>query len=118
MLRSFTIQGILVPKQTLGPFLTLLTLSVRNGPNRQSYLFQENISLNPRRVEQNYTIVLLKKWLKIYVETINVNFKQIIRCENCYLMILHFIFGTYPYFETINGFQVQLMSRFQNISWF
>ena len=38
-------QGILVPKQTLGPFLTL---SVRNGPNLQSYLFQEYISLNPR----------------------------------------------------------------------
>jgi len=51
-------QGILVPKLTFGSFLTL---SVRNEPNLQSYLFQENISLNPRRVEQNYTIVLLKK---------------------------------------------------------
>ena len=49
-------QGILVPKLTLGPFLT------RNGPNLQSYLFQEYISLNPRRVEQNYTTYLLKKW--------------------------------------------------------
>ena len=43
------IQGILVPKLTLGP---LLTLSVRNGPNLQSYLFQE--------YEQNYTIYLQK----------------------------------------------------------
>ena len=34
-------------KVTLGAFLTL-----------QSYLFQEYISLNPRRVEQNYTIYL------------------------------------------------------------
>jgi len=49
------IQGILVPKLTLGP---LLTLSVSNGPNLQSFLFQEYISLNPRRVEQNYTIYL------------------------------------------------------------
>ena len=71
-------QGILVSKLALGPFLTL---SVRNGPNLQSYLFQEYISLNPRREEQNYTIYL-KKWLKLYVETINVNFKLIIRCEN------------------------------------
>ena len=46
------IHGILVPKLTLGQFLTL---SVRNGPNLKSYLFQEYISLNPRRVEQNYT---------------------------------------------------------------
>ena len=44
-----------VPKLTLGSFLTL---SVRNEPNLQSYLFQENISLNPRRVEQNYTIYI------------------------------------------------------------
>ena len=35
-----------------------LTLSVRNEPNLQRYLFQENISLNPRRVEQNYTIYI------------------------------------------------------------
>ena len=48
-----TFQGILVPKLTLGPFLTL---SVRNGPNLQSYLFQEYISLNPSREEQNYNI--------------------------------------------------------------
>ena len=48
-------QGKLVPKLTLGPFLTL---SVRNGPNLQSYLFQAYISLNPSRVEQNYTIHL------------------------------------------------------------
>ena len=45
--------GKLVPKLTLGPFLTL---SVRNGPNLQSYLFQEYISINPSRVKQNYTI--------------------------------------------------------------
>ena len=42
----FLFQGILVPKLTLGPFLTL---SVRNGSNLQSYLFQEYIYLNPRR---------------------------------------------------------------------
>ena len=52
------IQGILVPKLTLGPFLTL---SVRNGPNLQSYLFQEYISLNPSRVEQ-ITPDICKKW--------------------------------------------------------
>ena len=52
---KLNIQGILVPKLTLGPFLTL---SVRNGPNLQSYLFQKYISLNPSRVEQNYTIYL------------------------------------------------------------
>ena len=49
------IQGILVSKLTLGLFITL---SVIYGPNLQSYLFQENISLNPRRVEQNYTIYI------------------------------------------------------------
>ena len=38
-----------------------ITLSVRNGPNLQTYLFQvyislnPSISLNPRRVEQNYS---------------------------------------------------------------
>ena len=42
-------QGILVPELTLGPFLTL---SVRKGPNLQSYLFQAYISLNPSRVFQ------------------------------------------------------------------
>ena len=40
---NFKLQGILVSKLTLGPFLTL---SIRNGPNLQSYLFQEYISLN------------------------------------------------------------------------
>ena len=50
-----TSQGMLVPKLTLGPFLTL---SVRNGPNLQSYLFQEYISQNPSRAEQNYNIHL------------------------------------------------------------
>ena len=45
----------LFPKLTLGPFLTL---SVRNGPNLQSLLFQAFISLNPSRVEQNYTLHL------------------------------------------------------------
>jgi len=33
----------------------------------QSYLFQEYISLNPRRVEQNYTIYLLKMAKTIYL---------------------------------------------------
>ena len=51
-------QGKLVPKLTLGPFLIL---SVRNGPNLQSYLFQAYLSLNPRRVEQTYTIYLQSK---------------------------------------------------------
>ena len=32
--------------------------NVRNGPNLQSYLFQEYTSLNPSRVEQNYGIYL------------------------------------------------------------
>ena len=45
------LQGKLVLKLTLGPFLTL---SVRSGPNLQSYLFQAYISLNPSRVKQNY----------------------------------------------------------------
>jgi hypothetical protein len=65
-------QGKLVPKLTLGPFLTL---SVRNWQNLQSYLFQEYISLNPSRVEQNYSPYIYKKRAKnIYIETINVNF--------------------------------------------
>ena len=69
-----------------------------------------HISLNPRRVNQNYII---------YIETINVNFKLKVRCENYFKMILDFIFerililkqlpdfsscrvfGTYPGFETI-----------------
>ena len=48
---SLIFQGILVTNLT--PFLTL---SVRNGPNLKKKNF--NISLNPRRVEQNYTIYL------------------------------------------------------------
>ena len=48
-------QGIQDPKLTLDP---CLTLSVRNGPYLQSYSFQEYISLNPIREEQNYTICL------------------------------------------------------------
>ena len=40
-------QGTLVPKLTLGPFLTLI---VRNGPNMQSYLFQPYISLLKREM--------------------------------------------------------------------
>ena len=36
----FLIQGTLVPRQTLGPFLTL---SAGNGPSLQSYLFQSYI---------------------------------------------------------------------------
>ena len=52
------IQGKLVPKLTLGPFLTL---SVKNGPNLQSYLFQTKL---------HHTFIK------------NVNFKIIIRCEN------------------------------------
>ena len=45
---TFLLQGKLVPKLALGAFLTL---SARNGPNLQSYLFQANISLNPSRVK-------------------------------------------------------------------
>ena len=56
-------QGKLVPKLTLVPFLTL---SVRNRPNLQSYLFQEYKSLNPRRVEQDYTIYLYKMTKTLY----------------------------------------------------
>jgi len=48
---------MLVPNLTLSTFLTL---GVRNGPNMQSYLFQEYTSLNPRRVKQNYTVYLKK----------------------------------------------------------
>ena len=44
-----------IPKITLCPFLAL---SDRNGPNQQSFLFQEYIFLHPCRVEQNYTIYL------------------------------------------------------------
>jgi len=73
---SDQVQGILVPNLTLGPFLTL---SNRNGPNLQSYLFQDYISLNPKQLEQNYIIYLEKN---LYIETINVNFKLIIRCAN------------------------------------
>ena len=54
---QFKVQGNLVSKLTLGPFLTL---SVRNGPNLQSYVFQAYISLNPSRVELKYIIHLLK----------------------------------------------------------
>ena len=57
------IQGKLVPKLTLSPFLTL---SARNGPNLQSYLFQAYISWNPSRVKQNYTIHLLEMNKTIY----------------------------------------------------
>ena len=53
----FKLQGKLVPKLTLSPFQTM---SVRNGPNLQSYLFQAYISLIPSRVEKNYTVHLLK----------------------------------------------------------
>jgi len=52
---DWVFQGKLVPKLTLGTFLTL---SVRNVPNLQSYLVQENISLNTNRGEQNYTLHL------------------------------------------------------------
>ena len=75
---SFQTQGKLALKLTLGPFLTL---SVRNGPDLQSYLFQEYISLNPSRVKQIYTIHLLK-WLKLTIETRNAHCKLIIWNEN------------------------------------
>ena len=54
-------QETLVPKLTLGTFLTL---GVRNGQNLQSYLFQAYLSLNPSRVKQNYT-KLIEKMAKI-----------------------------------------------------
>ena len=72
------LQETLVPKLTLGQFLTL---SVRNGPNLQSYLFQAYISLNPSRVKQNYTIYFSKK-AKLIIETRNVNFKLKIKYEH------------------------------------
>ena len=34
--------------------------------------------------------------LKVYIETINVNFKLTVRCENWFLMILDFIFEHIP----------------------
>ena len=61
--RNARTAGKLVSKLTLGPFLTL---SVRNDPNLQNYLFQTYTSLNPSRVEQNYTIQLLKMAKTIY----------------------------------------------------
>ena len=64
-------------------------LSVRNGPNLQSYLFRAYLSLNPSRVKQNYITQLhiyIKKWLKLFIETRNVNFKLIIRCENQFFL--------------------------------
>ena len=45
------IPGDISSKTTLGPFLTL---SVRNGLNLQSFIFQGYISLNP--CQQNYTV--------------------------------------------------------------
>ena len=56
-------QGKLVPKLTIGPFLTL---TVRNGPNLQSYLFQAYRSSNSSRVKQNYTIHLKEMAKTIY----------------------------------------------------
>ena len=48
-LTFYFIRGKFIPKQTFGPFLTL---SVRNGPSLQSYLFKEYIFfLNPSPVE-------------------------------------------------------------------
>ena len=44
----------------------IFTLSVRNGPNLQSYLFQDYIYLSPSQVEQNYTIYLKKMTKIIY----------------------------------------------------
>ena len=41
-------------------WLGLLRSNIFVWPNLQSYLFQEYTSLNPSRVEQNYTIYLLK----------------------------------------------------------
>ena len=51
------VQGsvVQVPKLTLYPFIRL---SVRTGPNLQSYLFQAYISSNPSRVELKYTVHL------------------------------------------------------------
>jgi len=103
-----TIQVDLVPKLTL-------TLSVRNGPNLQSYLFQAYISLKLFRVEQNCTI-----WLQKMTKIIHCTKKCQPKTKN-QLWELIFNdswtrFGTYPDFETITTFQ--LMSRFRNISWF
>ena len=51
----FLIQGKLVPKLTIGTFLTP---SVRNVQNLQSYLFQAYISLNPSRTKQNFHFLI------------------------------------------------------------
>ena len=112
-------QEKLVPKLTLGPFLTL---SVRNGPSLQSFLFQAYI-----KAELNKTTpYIYEKWLKRFIKTRNVNLELIIRCENYFLMILDFIFEhipvlkqlphfcschvfeTYPGFETITRIHINV----------
>ena len=55
--------------------------------------------------------IFKKNWLKLYTETVNINFKLIIRGVR--ILVFDgswFHFRIYPYFETITGFQ--LMSRF------
>ena len=54
----FLVQGKLVPKLTLGPFLTT---SVRNRPSLQIYIFQAYVSLNPSRVEKKTAPYIYKK---------------------------------------------------------
>ena len=105
-------QGMLVPNLTLSTFLTL---GVRNGPNLHSYLFQEYTSLNPRRVKQNYTVYLKKMTETIYWFNIG-KFKTYNKVRELFFDDSWLHFRTFPYFETITGFQ--LISRFLNISGF
>ena len=65
-----------------------------------------SVSLNQRRLKQNYAVYFFK-WLKPYIETINVNFKIIITNKAWELLVFDdswFHFRTYTYFETITGF--------------
>ena len=98
--------------------------SVRNGPNLQSYLFQEYTSLNPSRVEQNYTIYLLKMAKTIHW-TINVKFKLIFKIKIIIGVLFKlkrltfpkqcqvFHFRIYLEFETLSRFQDRI--HFQNL---
>ena len=118
---TFLLQGKLVPKLALGAFLTL---SARNGPNLQSYLFQAYISLNPSRVKQYYTI-LYKEQLKLFLELRNFNFKLVKRCESLKFIFEHIsilkqlphfsscrVFETYSGFETITRIHIKLIFKY------
>ena len=83
-------QGILNPKLTLGPFLTRV------------YIFKSQTS------RTKLLQIFIKK---LYFETINVNFKLIIRCENCFLIILDFILEHIPILEQLPDFSSYCVFR-------